>query len=170
MNVGRRLVSLLVVATLAIAGGCLASAAAQGTCMKAEGRMVLQRSTDGCASPVDVCLRGRIGGKGGFLDGALWLFTAADQKSSASRVSYTGRTVITARTGTITTSTEGSLDTAAGAIHLVDRVTAARVMEPRLMGAREIFEKGAGVLSVNGAGTLESGFQADVSGEICLEK
>ncbi len=170
MNAGRPLVSLLIVATLGTVGARLAWAAAQGTCMKAEGRMVLQRSTDGCASPVAVCLKGTVGGKGGFLEGATWLFTAADQKPSGSQVSYTGRTAITARTGTIITSTEGSLDAAAGTISLVDRVTAARVMEPRLMGAREIFEKGAGVLAVNGSGTLEGGFQADVSGEICLEK
>ncbi len=49
MSLGHRLVSLLVVATLGIAGGRPASAEAQGTCMKADGRMVLQRSTDGCA-------------------------------------------------------------------------------------------------------------------------
>jgi hypothetical protein len=168
MRGGRRLVVLLIASAMVGAAVRLPSVAAQGTCLKGEGQMMLERATDGCSSPVDLCLKGTVAGKGGFLDGATWLFTAGARTPSEPGVSYTGRTVITARTGKITTSTEASLGI--GTITLVDRVAGADVKEPRLMGAREIFNKGIGVMSTRGSGGLERGFQAEVSGEICLSK
>ncbi len=139
----------------------------QDTCMKAEGRMTLERSSAGCSSPVELCLAGTVAGKG-ILDGATWRFIAGAKIPSASAVAYSGETVIAVRTGTITTSTRASLES--GAISLRDQVTAADVKEPRLMGAREIFSKGTGELATKGTGSLEQGFPVEVAGEICFSK
>jgi hypothetical protein len=142
----------------------------QGTCMKTEAQGRLERSVDGCVSPVGLCLQGTVGGKGGLLEGATWVFTAVAATPGAAGVSITGETVISARTGTLTTSTDGRIDREARTIVLVDRVTKASVMEPRLMGSREVFEKGIGVIGTKGAGRLEDGFQVEITGEVCLSK
>lgn len=136
--------------------------------MKAEGQVTLVRATEGCASAVDLCLRGTVAGKGGFFDGAVWLFTALARTASAPKESFVGRTVITTRTGTLTGDTEATVED--GGLTLVDRIIGADVKEPRLMGAREIFQRGSGLISTRGSGSLDRGVPAELTGEVCLGK
>ena len=135
--------------------------------MKAEGLMTLERTRDGCSSPIDLCLRGKVVGKG-FLDGATWVFTAHTRSASGAAESYAGSTAIAVKTGTIATKTQAVVE--GSTLALRDEVTAADVKEPRLMGAREIFRQGTGVLSATGTGSLADGFPVEVSGGICLAK
>ncbi len=159
--------AMLTATTLGASISAAPPAIAQETCMKTDGRVTLERPRSGCASPVELCLAGTVTGTG-FLDGATWRFTAGAKTPSGSSVSYTGETVITVRTGMITTSTRASLES--GTILIRDQVATVDVKEARLMGSREVFQKGTGVLSTKGAGSLEQGFPAEVTGEICLRK
>jgi hypothetical protein len=141
-------------------------AAGQETCMKAHGQLTLGRAMSDCRSPVNLCLAGTVDGKG-FLDGARWRFTATEMAPPGA-IDYAGETVIAVRTGTLTTSTR--LHVQGEAISIRDRVTAVDVTEPRLMGGRESFGKGAGEFVTTGVGSLEQGIAAEVTGEICLRK
>jgi hypothetical protein len=160
----------LTVAELAAWGWSVSPARAQATCMNAEGAVVLRQVREGCASAVQLCLAGTVGARGGFLEGATWFLTVGQLTGDPPTVTVAGETVITARTGRVSTRTEGTLDHAAGRLSLVDRVATAQVQEPRLMGARELFDKGAGVLTTRGTGSTEAGFQSEITGEICLSK
>jgi hypothetical protein len=147
----------------------IAAAQAVPSCRTFEATVLLRATKEGCASPVELCTTGTVESSDPSLSGATWFFTASGTAPSAglpatlqpvSMLSYAGSVLVTTpRDGTLTTSNAGVFDTAEGAFVQLDRITGGT---GKLAGAvgRHI------VTTATGGG--DTGFKADIRGELCL--
>ena len=160
--------ALLTLSTLAALTNASAGQAAVG-CRAFEATVLLHATKEGCASPVGLCTKGTVESSDPSLSGATWFFTASGTAPSAglpatlqpvSMLSYAGSVLVTTpRDGTLTTSNAGVFDTAEGAFVQLDRITGGT---GKLAGAA-----GRHILTT-AIGGGDTGFKADIRGELCL--
>ena len=165
------------VAWLVLATDFPPASAQQEACKTLDAQIQLRVATEGCLSPMKFCTTGEIVSPTGFLNGATWAFTGLATAPSAGlpesteppgTLSYAGRVQITAPNGTLTTSDVGVFDPKAGALSQLDRIVGGQMDEARMMGGAERFGHATGVLFVTATGSVNTGFQARVRGQVCL--
>jgi len=137
-------------------------------CRSFETKIALQMTKEGCSSKIDLCTVGTVVSNEPALSGATWHFTAHSMAETPGSLSlpktlqsYAGTVLVTAKGGTLTTTTAGMYDTEAQAFSQLDKI----------VKGTDRFSNSAGrLIFLTGIGRQGGGFDAQGRGELCVDE
>jgi hypothetical protein len=137
-------------------------------CRNFEATIALQMTKEGCLSQIDLCTVGTVMSNEPALSGATWLFTAHGMAETAGLASlpkalqsYAGTAVVTAKGGTLTTTTAGIYDTESQAFSQLDKI---------VKGTDRFSNSTGRLIFLTGNGRQGGGFDSHVRGELCVNE
>jgi hypothetical protein len=137
-------------------------------CRNFEATIALQMTKEGCSSQIDLCTVGTVMSNEPALGGATWFFTAHGMAETAglpslpkTQQSYVGTVVVTAKGGTITTTTAGIYDTESLAFSQLDKI---------VKGTDRFSNSTGRLIFLTGIGRQGGGFESHARGELCVNE
>ena len=137
-------------------------------CRNFEATIALQMTKEGCLSQIDLCTVGTVMSNEPALSGATWLFTAHGMAETAGLASlpkalqsYAGTVVVTAKGGTLTTTTAGIYDTESQAFSQLDKI---------VKGTDRFSNSTGRLIFLTGIGRQGGGFDSHVCDELCVNE
>jgi hypothetical protein len=137
-------------------------------CRNFEATIALQMTKEGCLSQIDLCTVGTVMSNEPALSGATWLFTAHGMAETAGLASlpkalqsYAGMVVVTAKGGTLTTTTAGIYDAESQAFSQLDKI---------VKGTDRFSNSTGRLIFLTGNGRQGGGFDSHVRGELCVNE
>ena len=137
-------------------------------CRNFEATIALRTTTEGCSSQIDLCTVGTVTSNEPALNGATWFFTAHGMTETAglsslpkTLQSYAGTVLVTAKGGTITTSTAGVYETESPAFSQLDKI---------VKGTDRFSSSTGRLIFLTGIGRQGGGFDSHARGELCVNE